>query len=119
LAQLAAERNLVHGDFNGSNLLVQCVPDKWCVAAVLDWEFAISGSPLNDAGNFLRYERAEGPLLEPHFSAGYLDAGGRLPHDWRRLAQILDLTAICQRLTRPQPDPEVSKLVEAVRATVG
>src|SRR5258708_35836836 len=27
------------------------------IAAVLDWEFAFAGAPLNDIGNFLRYQR--------------------------------------------------------------
>src|SRR6185437_6695629 len=40
----------------------------WTVAAVLDWEFAVSGSPLLDIGHFLRYECASRPLAEPHFS---------------------------------------------------
>jgi aminoglycoside phosphotransferase (APT) family kinase protein len=40
------------------------------------WEFAVSGSPLGDVGNFLRHERASRPLAEPHFSAGYLHGGG-------------------------------------------
>jgi aminoglycoside phosphotransferase (APT) family kinase protein len=86
---------------------------------VLDWEFAVSGSPLGDLGNFLRYERAARPLAEPHFSAGYAHAGGVLPGDWRRLARVLDVAAICERLTHGQlPDTAVAELVELVRAIV-
>jgi hypothetical protein len=86
---------------------------------VLDWEFAVSGSPLGDAGNFLRYERAAHPLAEPHFSAGYEHAGGALPRDWRRLARVLDLAAICESLTHDQlPDTAVAELVETIRAIV-
>ena len=87
------ETHLVHGDFNQRNLLLRCIAGRWSVAAVLDWEFAISGSPLGDLGNFLRYERAATPLAEPHFSTGYLAAGGRLPDDWRNLARLVDLVA--------------------------
>lgn len=50
-------RQLVHCDFNSPNLLVKNINDRWSVVSVLDWEFAISGSPLFDIGNFLRYER--------------------------------------------------------------
>ena len=46
---------------------------------MLDWEFAIAGSQLIDVGHFLRYETISAPRLEPHFSNGYLHAGGRLP----------------------------------------
>jgi hypothetical protein len=89
------------------------------VAAVLDWEFAISSSPLADIGNFLRYERAARPIAEPHFSAGFMRAGGRLPHDWRRLARIADLVALCDGLTHDElPDAVTVDLVELVRATV-
>ena len=119
LAGLDHEARLVHGDFNRRNLLVRRAAGRWSVAAVLDWEFAVSGSPLADLGNFLRYERASRPLVEPHFSAGYRNAGGTLPRDWRRLARLLDLTALCESLTHGQlPDTVTTELVELVRATV-
>jgi aminoglycoside phosphotransferase (APT) family kinase protein len=110
---------LVHGDFGKRNLMVRNIAGQWIVAAVLDWEFAVSGSPLNDLGHFLRYERASRPLAEPHFSDGYVQAGGRLPLDWRPLARLVDLTALCESLTHDQlPDAVVAELVELVRATV-
>jgi aminoglycoside phosphotransferase (APT) family kinase protein len=119
LAYLDEEARLVHGDFNGPNLLVRCVAGRWRVVAVLDWEFAVSGSPLGDVGNFLRYERALVPVAEPHFSAGYLHAGGALPGDWRRLARVLDIAAICESLTHDQlPDGALAERVELVRAIV-
>jgi aminoglycoside phosphotransferase (APT) family kinase protein len=119
LARLDKEARLVHGDFNGRNLLVRWLAGRWRVVAVLDWEFAVSGSPLGDLGNFLRYERALHPIAEPHFSAGYLDAGGALPLDWRRLSRALDVAAICESLTRGQlPDRAIAELVELIRATV-
>jgi len=119
-ASLVGVSSLVHGDFSRRNLLARPAGGRWNVAAVLDWEFAVSGSPLADLGNFLRYERATRPLAEPHFSAGYVRAGGRLPHDWRRLARWVDLAALCESLTHDQlPDAVVPELVELVRATIG
>ena len=119
LARLDQESSLVHGDFNKRNLLVQRIAGKWVVSGVLDWEFAISGSPLCDVANFLRYEYSERPLAEPHFSDGFLQAGGALPQDWRRLARLLDLTAVCESLTHDQlPGDVAAELVEVVRATV-
>lgn len=118
-AALDQESRLVHGDFNKRNLLVREVARKWCVAAVLDWEFAIAGSPLSDLGSFLRYERASRPVAEPHFSTGYLRAGGKLPDNWRRLARLVDLAALCESLTHEHlPETVVGELVELVRATV-
>jgi aminoglycoside phosphotransferase (APT) family kinase protein len=120
LAILDAETHLVHGDFGKRNLLVRCISGHWSLAAVLDWEFAISSTPLVDFGNFLRYERASRPLAEPAFSTGYLHAGGTLPADWRRSMRIVDLTALCEILTHDDlQDTVVSEIVELVRATVG
>ena len=119
LAGLSREAHLVHGDFGSRNLLVRSAAGRWSVTAVLDWEFAVAGSPLVDLAHFLRYERATRPLAEPHFSSGYLRGGGVLPHDWRRLARCTDLTALCESLTHEAlPDTVVTELVELVRATV-
>jgi aminoglycoside phosphotransferase (APT) family kinase protein len=119
LAELDYQACLVHGDFGKRNLLVRSDTGKWSVAAVLDWEFAISGSPLGDLGHFLRYESDTHRFSEPHFSDGYLHAGGALPHDWCRLARLVDLTALCESLTHEQlPDAVVAELVELVCATV-
>ncbi len=119
LAELDREASLVHGDFNKRNLLVCRVAGRWSVAAVLDWEFAVSGSPLADLGSFLRYERAARPIAEPYFSTGYQRAGGRMPHDWRRLARLIDLVALCESLTHDElPEDVTTELVELVRATI-
>jgi len=119
LRRLYDTTSLVHGDFNKRNLLVRPVDGRWAVAAVLDWEFAVSGSPLADLGSFLRYERALSPLIEPHFSAGYSNSGGTLAGGWRRLARIVDLAALCESLTHDALSGEiVTELVELVCAVV-
>lgn len=121
LASLDDCKQLVHCDFNKRNVLVQRsrISGRWSVAAVLDWEFSVSGSPLIDVANFLRYERASRPLAEPHFSQGFQNAGGKLSSGWRRLAQVLDVTALCDSLTRESlPGSVETELMELVRATV-
>jgi fructokinase len=117
---LGGERRLVHSDFGGPNLLVDRGADgRWGVSAVLDWEFAFSGPPLVDVGHMLRYERRERPRVEPWFSEGFLAGGGTLPEGWRELARALDLTALCEFLTRPAlPESFVPELVELIAATV-
>jgi len=120
LAPLEIQAQLVHGDFNKGNVLVRAASGRWSVAAVLDWEFAVSSTPLADFGNFLRYERASRPLAEPHFSDGYLGAGGSLPPDWRRLARLVDFVALCESLARDWLPADVeADLVELVQATAG
>jgi fructokinase len=119
LALCEEQTNLVHGDFGKRNVLVRQDKGRWEVAAVLDWEFAISSAPITDLANFLRYERASRPSSEPFFSSGYVQAGGSLPADWRRLARIVDLVALCDMLTRDSlPDDVTVELAELVRATV-
>jgi aminoglycoside phosphotransferase (APT) family kinase protein len=119
LSSLESESRLVHGDFGKRNILVRAVAGRWSIAAVIDWEFAVSSSPLADVAHFLRYERASRPRAEPHFTRGFLDAGGQLPEDWRRLGKVLDLVALCEALTRDElPEPVIGDLIELVRATV-
>jgi len=120
LAEMEREARLVHGDFNKRNVLVRERAGRWEVAAVIDWEFAVAGPPLADLGSFLRYERAGAAVIEPHFSRGYLDGGGGLPEDWRQMARVVDLAAICESLASARlPEPFVPELVELVRAAAG
>ena len=112
IAALGVERRLAHADYNERNLLVRETGGRWHIAAVIDWEFAVSGSPLMDIGNFLRYDRGE---TEAPFASGYLEAGGVLPPDWRCLAQWIDLMALCAFLIEPAtPDSVVAHVLDAI-----
>jgi aminoglycoside phosphotransferase (APT) family kinase protein len=113
------ERHLVHCDFGNRNILVNCVSGRWKVVAVLDWEFALSGSPLLDVGHFLRYETADTSLREPYFSRAFVESGGVLPPDWRRLSQVLDLTGLVHCLTHAQlPDVVALEILQLIEATL-
>ena len=119
LAEFDRHCQLVHSDFGSSNILVREIQNRWQVVAVLDWEFAFSGSPLVDVGHFLRYEKKTRPLREPFFSAGFLEHGGKLPEDWWRLARVIDLTGFCDVLTREAlPDEIVSEVLDLIHATL-
>ena len=119
LRALDDDARLVHGDFGATNILVHQVGGAWEVAAVLDWEFALAGSPMFDLGHFLRYERAARPVREPTFSQAYRDAGGELPDDWRQAARVVDLTALCDLLTRDEvPRDVVDEVTAMVEATL-
>jgi Ser/Thr protein kinase RdoA (MazF antagonist) len=119
LAELDSQSQLVHGDFGHRNILVQAINGKWRVAAVLDWEFAISATALADIGHFLlRHERRSMNVIEPTFVRGYLDHGGKLPEGWRSLAGLIDLTALCESLTHEQlPDTIAMELADLVQRT--
>ncbi len=119
LAMCEEQTQLVHGDFGKRNVLVRESAGRWEVAAILDWEFAVAGTPLSDLGNFLRYERASRPPSEPFFSDGYRSAGGVLPEGWRGLIRVVDLVALFELLTREAlPDDVAAEIAELVAATV-
>jgi aminoglycoside phosphotransferase (APT) family kinase protein len=109
-------RQLVHSDYNGKNLLAVADGGQWSITAVLDWEFAFSGSPLTDVGNMLRFRDAHPPGFADGFVAGYRDAGGRLPPRWREISEALDLYALFDFLTRPPDHRYFAKAVSALRS---
>ncbi len=86
-------RRLVHSDFNLKNLLVQQNPD-WCVSGLLDWEFAHVGAPLQDLGNFFRFEEQLPFALLEGFLSAYQAEMGPLEANWRAQAHLLDLAAL-------------------------
>jgi aminoglycoside phosphotransferase (APT) family kinase protein len=94
---------LSHSDFGGSNILVYKGITGWKVAAVLDWEFAFSGTPFFDFGNLLRDPTGSTAGFETSFEDGYRSAGGKLPQEWRRMSRLADLTAWMEFMTRNDP----------------
>lgn len=100
--KLGEQNSLVHSDFNPLNILVNEKDGHVNIAAILDWEYAFSGSSLTDIGNMLRYENvASGELLRP-FIVSYKDSGGYLPVKWLQKAKLLDLIALCQLLNKEE-----------------
>lgn len=119
LREFDNDNHLVHCDFGNRNILVDCVEGRWQVAAVLDWEFALSGSPLLDVGHFLRYETEDKPLREPYFSRAFVEYGGYLPDDWRRISLVIDLTGLVECLTHDSlPDDVVDEILQLIKSTL-
>ncbi len=113
------DSHLVHCDFGTRNILVNCVNGRWQVVAVLDWEFALSGSPLLDVGHFLRYETQDMPLREPYFSQAFVESGGLLPDDWRRISLVLDFTGLVECLTHHHlPDDVAAEILQLINSTL-
>jgi aminoglycoside phosphotransferase (APT) family kinase protein len=94
--------SLTHGDFGGSNILVRIDELGTRVTAIVDWEFALSSSPMMDLGNLLRPPLGELPGFEDAVASGYRQAGGVLPDDWRRLTLYNGLADWASFLGRPQ-----------------
>ena len=115
-ARAAPGGRLVHADYNPKNLLATRRGGRWSVTAVLDWEFAFSGSPLADIGNMLRRRPGAVAGLAAGFVAGYREAGGELPDGWRETSEALDLYALADFLTRPAEHRYFRRAVTLIRA---
>lgn len=110
---------LVHSDFGNRNILVNEVSGTWKVVAVVDWEFAFSGSPLLDIGNFLRYDSVSAPLREPYFSRSFVEHGGELPDNWRNIVRVIDLTALVECLSHDYlPEDATAEIIQLIQSTL-
>ena len=114
-ARADGSRQLVHSDYNPKNLLAVDRGGRWSITAVLDWEFAYSGSPLADIGNMLRPRPGVPAEFAAGFSTGYREAGGELPDGWREISEALDLYALADFLTRPPEHRYFRRAVALIR----
>jgi aminoglycoside phosphotransferase (APT) family kinase protein len=89
-------------DFGGSNILINIDERGAHVTAVIDWEFALSGSPMLDLGNLLRPPLGKLPGFEDSVARGYRSAGAVLPDDWHRLTLYHGLADWASFLGRPR-----------------
>ena len=97
---------LVHCDYNLKNILIRRADSVWQVVGILDWEFALAGSPLVDIGNFLRFEDELPSGFREAFIQGYLSDSNELPSNWREAARLLDLAAMVNFLEREGDAPK-------------
>ncbi len=104
---------LVHGDFNGSNILLGASKD--CrIAAIIDWEYALSATPALDFGNLLRPPLDANPEFAAALAEGYREVGGSLPAQWERIARLADMYAFADILSRPATNAVVVADAKAV-----
>jgi aminoglycoside phosphotransferase (APT) family kinase protein len=91
---------LVHGDFNAPNILV--LPEQGdAIAAVIDWEYALSASPAMDFGNLLRPPFDGNAAFAEAVARAYVEAGGFLPKNWQKIARLADVYSFADFLSRP------------------
>ncbi len=100
---------LTHADCNPSNILLRQIAADWRVAAVLDWEFALSATPAFDFGNLLRLPLGGQTAFVEGVETGYRSAGGTLPPDWRPIARIADLFAWSDLLGQRDADAALAQ----------
>lgn len=80
----------------------------------MDWEFAYSGCPLGDFGNFFRYENEMSPCYKESFVESYKKNGGEIVKNWQEQARFLDLLPMFQFLTRPGDYPKTFRTAISV-----
>jgi aminoglycoside phosphotransferase (APT) family kinase protein len=106
LQEPSVTHQLCHSDFNQKNFLIRRnLNGRHQLAAVLDWEFAFSGSSVIDIGNLLRFEHESPAVDSAWFADAYRAAGGHLDTAWREQAFFADLLAQCAFLINPEELP--------------
>jgi Ser/Thr protein kinase RdoA (MazF antagonist) len=89
---------LVHGDYGPQNLLLELA--AWEVAAVLDWEFAHEGDPIDDLAWAEWIVRMHHPEAVGALFALFAGYGSRPPWDLRHDAMVgkcVRLGELCRR----------------------
>ncbi len=110
------QTHLVHGDYGPENILVDKIEDQWKITAILDWEFAHSGSTLCDVANMLRYAHKMSPVFEEAFLQGLTQSGATLPKNWRISVHLLNLLSLLDILIR---HPERPNQCADIRELIG
>lgn len=103
------DANLTHSDYDPANMMVKEINGRWKIAAILDWEFAYSGSYLMDIGLMLRYSHQLPQYYEEKFIEGIQSNGFQLPKDWKKIAKLMDLLCLLQ-LAHDNPHSQRPKL---------
>jgi Ser/Thr protein kinase RdoA (MazF antagonist) len=107
--------SLVHADYDPANILVDKIAGKWRINAVLDWEFALSGSSLCDVSNMLRYAHLMPASFEQYFLQGLKDGGFVLPHNWRISIYLLNLLSLLDCLAHAEPSKRPKQCKDIVQ----
>ncbi len=95
---------MVHADFDPANILVEKINGDWQISAILDWEFAFSGSVRWDVANMLRYAHHMPQIFQDSFLSGLNNGGIALPEDWQISIHLLNLISLLDCLKRSNPE---------------
>ena len=95
--ELDSQTHLVHGDFNPTNILVE----SGQLCGILDWEYALAGTPFMDIGNLLRNTDEN---FHEDIHEGLIEGGMDLPEDWKERAELVDLSSHFEFLTSTRSD---------------
>lgn len=99
-----SEKNLVHGDYDPANILVDLIDNQWKITGILDWEFSFSGSILQDIANMLRYAHLMPPVFKTSFLQSLKENKLILPKNWRIKVHLLNIGSLLDCLMRHAPE---------------
>ncbi|WP_252231168.1 phosphotransferase [Clostridium sp. ZBS15] len=112
LLELDKNISLIHGDFQGTNILVK--DNK--ISAIIDWEFSMAGNPLIDIGELFRYEEYFDNDLIKIFEKQYNKySDDRLIDEWYKISKLVDLISLIKLINTkddmPNKHKEIKKLI--------
>lgn len=92
---------LVHGDFQGTNILISNNEPY-----ILDWEFAMAGHPIADIGQFFRYDKYYNEDLIRAFEMEYRKYSDYiLGDDWYKISKLRDIVNLIQLMDTEENMP--------------
>ncbi|MEW4460002.1 phosphotransferase [Roseibium algicola] len=109
---------LVHSDLNPKNIIIHRTDEDLEIAAIIDWEFAYSGCPFADAGNFCRFREDYPPGFLEAFVEGFESQASYLTEQWQLQARVLDMFALCELATKPKGHPIGDKAEVVIRSWI-
>lgn len=93
LLKLDEDIRLVHGDFQGTNILIK----NNRLAGILDWELSMAGHPLSDIGQFFRYDKYFNNNMIEVFNDEYnKNSTYKLVKNWYKISKLIDLKNLIQ-----------------------
>lgn len=111
LIKIDEDIRLVHGDFQGTNILTT----DGRLAGILDWEFAMAGHPLSDIGQFFRYEEYFDKNLIKAFEDEYNKSSSyKLISDWYKISKLRDLISLIQLINTKEYMPNKHENIKII-----
>lgn len=111
LTELDNDIRLVHGDFQGTNILMK--NNKLC--GVIDWEFVMAGHPLADIGQFFRYEEYFDASLIQVFEEEYnKNSNYKLIKNWYKVSKLRDLANLIQLINGEEDMPNKYSNIKSI-----
>ncbi len=113
LYMLDKNPRLVHGDFQGTNILVN---ENGQLSGILDWEFCMAGHPIADIGQLFRYGVYDKHIMEVFAEQYSKKSTYTLPYKWYEISRLRDMINIIQilnnKISMPKKEQDLLKILK-------